>query len=519
LIELRYSKNMRYSVGGSFPSWIEGLKGLPMYRKVMLSVFILIICGPMLFPQAEGYFTQKRIKKSLIRKALPYMDEYLYMELERSDDFINNCIKTLNSLKKLNDTPVYEMTWYGDFQFSSFIKTGMPPYEPEEAASADECSGITAANAKGEIIFGRNQDGGGSYIQPIILHTDSPDGYASVTMSYAYRLDEFWEKPTPENTADLLLAPYRSRDGINEYGLTVSSASAPDSTHVYDPDKITLYHAELTRLVLEYAKTVEEAVQLFRQYNNWTSRTIHHLFSDVHGNTIILEYYHGEIVLTPKVEPWVVMTNFSIRNQPRSSLLGRCWRYDIAYLALQAQNGIVNIEEAMEIMRSISILVPATKDHPEYRTNWSAVYNQTRGEMMVCGRANYEVTHSRPCPLNTDFKNIKTKVKTVNIPAGKPIRAAVLLKNKSPRWSHSAGLEFFLSERKKITETSIFLGEKPLPSLAPGKKGTLKAKFIVPPDTDPGSYFVVSRIKLGDLNRDENTKNNTSPSKIKVTIH
>jgi len=489
-----------------------------MARKIFFRICIIILCTFSLFPQNRPEIASKRIKKSLVRKALDHVDDYLFIELGRTDEFLDNCIKTLESLKKLNDTPVYEMTWYGDFGFSKYIKTGSPPYEPQGTYSFEECSGLTAANAKGEIIFGRNQDGSGNYLVPLILHTDSPDGYASVTMSFAWKLDEFWENPTPENTADLLITPYRSRDGINEYGLTVSSAADSGASHVYDPSKITLYHPEMTRLVLEYAKNVEEAVQLFHKYNNWTSWGIHHLFSDVYGNTIILEYDNNMIVLSPKVEPWVVMTNFPIRNQPRGSLLDRCWRYETAYLALQACNGIVTMGDAMEIMRSISILIPATDTHPEYRTNWSAVYNQTRGEMAVCGRANYEVVHRRLCPMNTDFKNIRIRSRSGNIKTGENIRIKATAKNKSPRVSHPAGLEFYLSDKKKLTDTSIFLGEKPFPSLKPGRKRTIRAQLLVPSDVSSGSYFLLSRIKLGDLNRDENIKNNLAASPARIII-
>lgn len=102
--------------------------------------------------------------------------------------------KTLSSIKKVNDYPIYTMTYYGDYGFDEFLKVGHPAgsltFEIGEG-----CSCIAALNTQGNKIYGRNLDLTNLY-PVLILSTDSPDGYAAVSLHGALDIELYLEDPS-----------------------------------------------------------------------------------------------------------------------------------------------------------------------------------------------------------------------------------------------------------------------------------------------------------------------------------
>jgi hypothetical protein len=112
------------------------------------------------------------------------------------------------------------MTYYGDYGFDEFIKVDHP-WDPLASNIKEGCSCFGALNIEGKILYGRNLDLNEPY-SVLVLYTDPPDGYASVSLCVAIDIDSYLENSTDENTQWVLEYPYWPFDGMNEYGVSIS---------------------------------------------------------------------------------------------------------------------------------------------------------------------------------------------------------------------------------------------------------------------------------------------------------
>lgn len=292
------------------------------------------------------------------------------------DESISNEEKTLKSLKKVNNHPLYVMTYYGDYGFDDYLKVG---YNRQSFNNKDledwACSCFAGLNKEGDMIFGRNFDW--YYSPKLLLFTNPPNGYASVSMVdiryLGFNKDEDIANGSPEALENLLEAPYLPFDGMNEYGLTIGEMTATGSKTSKDPDKVTLGPNTCIRLVLDYAKNVEEAVSLLEQYNIDfpPAPPLHYQISDVEGNSAVIEFVDGEMKVIRNTKPWQASTNFLIYNSDENSIF--CSRYNKAMNVLEEKNGKITDIEAMELLEDIS----------QGSTQWSIVYNMTTGDIKV----------------------------------------------------------------------------------------------------------------------------------------
>ncbi|MGB2907165.1 MAG: hypothetical protein WBB73_08685 [Candidatus Aminicenantaceae bacterium] len=91
-----------------------------------------------------------------------------------SENLTDDQAKTLASIKKVNNYPLYVMTYYGDYGFDEFLKIGHPSGSAARK-TGEGCSAFGALNVKGNKIYGRNLDLTNLY-PVLILYTDPPDG-------------------------------------------------------------------------------------------------------------------------------------------------------------------------------------------------------------------------------------------------------------------------------------------------------------------------------------------------------
>lgn len=292
--------------------------------------------------------------------------------------------KSLSTLEKIDDHPLYVMTYYGDYEFKEYLKKGL---DLEESMHLEEnawsCSCFGALNKNGEKIFGRNFDW--RYSPKLILFTDSSDGYASVSMvdlSYlGFWEDKDLEELNKEEMSRLLSAPYFTFDGMNECGLAIGEMTVAGSKSSINPNKVTLGSLSIMRLVLDYAKNVDEAIALFNQYNVYfpPGPPLHYQISDVYGNSAIIEFINGEMKIIKNENPWQVSTNFFVYGS--GDIIKRaCPRYTTADNYLRDKNGIINEKEAIELLDKIS----------QPSTQWSTVYNMTTGNIKVVMGRKYD---------------------------------------------------------------------------------------------------------------------------------
>jgi len=298
--------------------------------------------------------------------------------------------QTLQSLRRIDNHPLYVMDYSGDYNLDPFLGNfdGMKDdpalfLEIKDEDAARECSTFAALGEAGQRFLGRNQDTV-SHVPALLLFTRPPGRYASVSLldvrNTWIRKDNLHTLPLPERVS-LLNAPFWPHDGMNECGLAIGHM-AIEGDRVFNPVKITIHGMQAIRMVLDYAKNVEEAVRLLENYNIFRSEQGHFLLADAGGQSAVIEYIDGRMLVIRNREPWQVATNFVINNRAPSEIRHLCDRYDTAYMALKESNGSISRKETMTILQRISM-------NDAFRTQWSVVYNLLSGDVDVAMGRNY----------------------------------------------------------------------------------------------------------------------------------
>jgi hypothetical protein len=230
-------------------------------------------------------------------------------------------------------------------------------------------------------LLGRNFDW--HFSPALLLFTDPADGYASVSMvdieylGFGGELSANITDLPLEERRSLLDAPSLPFDGMNEKGLAVGMAAVPAGDMPYDPQKKTLDELEVIREVLDHAGTVDEAIEILGSYNiDMGSVPIHYLIASEAGESAVVEFYNGEMVVFRNEAIWQVATNFLLAST-NGNEQGQCWRYDLIEQRLNELEGRVSQKNALRLLEAVS------QDH----TQWTIVYHMTSGDLeVVMGR-------------------------------------------------------------------------------------------------------------------------------------
>ncbi len=296
---------------------------------------------------------------------------------------------TLLSLEKLDDYPFYVMQFVGDYEYP-VLGTQFP------AVTGFGCSLFAALGGDGDKFFGRNFDW--ELSPALLLFTDPADGFASVSMVDLTFLgidsqvaNSLTEQPLVMRT-DLLTAPALPFDGMNEYGLVIAMAAVPEEYRNDTSDNTslpTIGSIGIIRQVLDHARNVDDALDIFTQYNIEFAGgpPIHYLFADPSGKAILVEFYQKELVPLPNTDPWHLATNH-LRCTAEGD--GGCWRYRTLSNRLEAVDGKLDLSSAMQLLSDVK----------QSSTQWSAVYNMVSGDVNVAIGQNYD----SPYTFHLDLK-------------------------------------------------------------------------------------------------------------------
>ena len=344
-----------------------------------------------------------------------------------------NEISTAASFKQLCprddahlDGSVYRMDVKGGFYFDKYIAQGGAKSDKELIdfitknitkglidMSIDEteigCASFTATTAEGDKLFARNYDF--AKTNTCIVFTEPKDGrhasISSVDLQFI-GMDANQDVAGLMNKITCLAAPYAPLDGMNDAGVSCGiymtyqgETTTPTDQNTDKPD---LTSTTMLRLILDYADSVEEAVELVSKYDLHDSAqtSYHYMVADSTGKSAILEWVNGtdktdndgaarKLVVTYNDDDanigvregsadyqWV--TNFIVQPDYYDSEEEKAGldRYDRIYDRLSAGNGVVADEKAaMAILGAIG------------RRNWnnddgngctvhSVVYNLTK---------------------------------------------------------------------------------------------------------------------------------------------
>lgn len=305
-----------------------------------------------------------------------------------------NELRSLASLKKVDNYGMYQMTYYGDYGFDEFLKVGAESDADIEAfvtrrllkglpidlgVTGDGCTAFVVKNENDDILFGRNFDF--TYSPSLQLYTTPDNGYASVStvnLSFlGYSEDNLPDGGFFESFLTLA-APFLPFDGMNEKGLAITSLAVPEAEAPYYSDKVTLNTTTAMRLVLDNAATVEEAVDLLRQYNIYFSNGIacHYLIADASGHSAIVEYINQELCIVETDEEYQIASNFIAYDGLN---IGEGFtefeRYDKVQNAIEVNEGTLEAEGAIQLLVDVGIF-----DGDIDKLQWSVLYNLTTGD-------------------------------------------------------------------------------------------------------------------------------------------
>ena len=238
------------------------------------------------------------------------------------------------------------------------------------------CSLFAALGDPENMLFGRNFDW--QYSPALLLFYDPPDGYSSVSMvdiTYlGFSGKENLLELSLEERADLIEAVEIPFDGMNEYGVAVGMAALESDGQRIDPSKPSINSLMVIREILDHSRTVDEAIAIIEKYNViWgNGPPLHYLVADRSGNSVLVEFYQGEIQIIRSSQPWHIMTNFNLTpaaGQPK----GKCRRYDRISQVLAGSQGQISNREAINLLKDVS----------QPNTQWSVIYGITNNEIRI----------------------------------------------------------------------------------------------------------------------------------------
>lgn len=357
-------------------------------------------------------------------------------------------ISTAFSFKKLRDRnddhkdgALYEMTVSGDYYFEEFkekgvssdkelisyitnhITKGLIPMKISESEIA--CSAFTAKLENGDCVFGRNYDF--DKTNTCIIKTNPSHGYASIsTIDLQFLgLDTNQDVTGLMNRITALAAPFVPLDGVNDQGVSCAifmSYQGDEKTVAtnQDTEKPDITSTTMLRLILDYAASVEEAVELVSRYDLHDSAqtSYHYMVADSTGKSAILEWVNGtdktdndgkarKLVVTYNDEDahigereeaadyqWI--TNFIVQPNYYESDEDKPGfdRYNIIYDGLFPTNGVLKDEQAaMNILESVGQRY--YKEGHDGCTVHSVVYNLTKKTSYFIPNENYKEDNAK----------------------------------------------------------------------------------------------------------------------------
>jgi hypothetical protein len=340
--------------------------------------------------------------KRIISRIAIILGCFLIVALFTAVALFFNELRSLATLKKVDDYPMYTMTYYGDYGFDDFLKVGAKSDSDIEAfvtkrllkglpidlgVTGDGCTAFVTHNENDEVIFGRNFDFG--YTPSLQVKTTPKDGYASIStvnLTFAgYSKDNL---PEGFNSFLALAAPYLPFDGVNEKGVAIALLAVPEASLQNDDSKVTLNTTTAIRLVLDKAASVDEAVALLKEYNIYFSADIdcHFLIADASGKSLLVEYWDGHLQTVSPDKDYQVASNFVAYDGLN---IGEGFtefeRYDKAVQFIEDNGGVLTEQQAIDLLQEIGCY-----DGEIDALQWSVVYNLTQLDGQAFAHRNTE---------------------------------------------------------------------------------------------------------------------------------
>lgn len=181
------------------------------------------------------------------------------------------------------------------------------------------CSTISVSNADGGYFFGRNFDW--QTCGALVVTSYPEEGYTSISTVNLDFIKQGAGFAANMMTDEMMTvaALYAPLDGMNEKGLCVSVNMIQDSATIrQNTDKPDITTTTAIRLMLDKAATVDEALELLKQYDLHASFNymIHFAIADSEGNSVAVEYIDNEMIVTETP----ILTNFYLAESEKQGV-------------------------------------------------------------------------------------------------------------------------------------------------------------------------------------------------------
>jgi hypothetical protein len=248
----------------------------------------------------------------------------------------------------------------------------------------DRCSTVAVRTPGDKMFFGRNLDWLHDACLILRVHKNGIPTSVSVIDLHYLNLD----RDDLENTSllerlPLLFAPYYVQDGMNQHGVAVADMSVDGVEVPHDGARPNVLHSTVMRLILDYARSTEEAIEILKQYNIFfVATTCHLMIADASGKSAVVEFIDGKVEVTPGKDYWQVCTNHQICGTSEEDSDATCDRYRAASEQLAQASAAAGMDDVMRIMESVS---------KENWTMWSSVYDLSARKFRFAYRRHYDM--------------------------------------------------------------------------------------------------------------------------------
>ena len=301
-------------------------------------------------------------------------------------------VSTISSVKQLGEG-MYTVNYRHDYQLDKALESGIDDersllkficdemyfgYQVDSNIEKYACSAFVTKTPDEKYLGGRSFGLGGT--DTLCVYTHPSDGYASISTVSTDMLNVGANNAYPttslEGRAALLAAPYIAVDGMNEKGLfTALLDLSMGETHMETGNRdLTVTMA--VRLLIDRAATVDEAIELLRNYDIHTGHgwTQHLFVGDASGDGAVIEWHKGQM----KVVKSPICTNFRLSSKlAQDDPTGMCERFDILHDTLE-KHPENTPGDAMDMLEAVK-----QEYDNNIHTEWSIVYHLTDFSMDI----------------------------------------------------------------------------------------------------------------------------------------
>ena len=349
-------------------------------KRILLVLLAIIVIAVAAF---IGIYFTRILTVSSIEQLTDYEDGYNLYSMD---------IKYNYSLDDIIDYGITD----GQTMIDAILKESLPLIPAKINVPDYGCTSFTLTDTDGDVHMGRNYDFRKD-TSAMMVYCTPKDGYKSVAFA---ALDNISANVPDASTAKklaTLTSPFICLDGMNEKGVSISVLTLDSEPVRQNTGKPVIATTLAIRLVLDKAATTEEAVELLRSYDMFSSsgRDYHFYITDASGDGRVVEYdpqsENREIIATPTE----VITNFFIIHKDKvlpnqkNGIYGHGReRYDAVLKVLEEEKGNYTNDTVWNAMKAAA--QDPSPDAITSNTQWSVSYNNNDLTAEIAIRRNWE---------------------------------------------------------------------------------------------------------------------------------